>query len=120
MNSFGMKQMVENATRKNQVSCTLIDHIYTTHPHIFKCVDVLEDVIADYMSPLATINIKAIKKTSRMLRTYRCFRHYNPTNFNAELKVLLENNIDNSNTNALCKSISSTLSQPFWTNMLLY
>ena len=95
---FGLHQLVDSPTRVTPTSSTLIDHIYTDHPHIVSSVDVPAIGISDHYSVCCTVSCKdtpLLNKTKHSSIVYRCFKHFNEQSFLLDLSLIPFNYVYN-------------------------
>ena len=87
--SFGLEQLVEEATRVTKSSAAPIDHIYTnTKPQVCK-VEVVESGINDHGAIFCHWSIKLPKPNPRGLTTitFRSIKNFNETKFSFDIRL---------------------------------
>ena len=86
---FGLKQLVEKATRITNKTETLLDHIYTNNKSLVTNVRVYESGISDHFPTICTWLDKPPKmnKAGHTTIHYRSFRHFNKLHFCHDLSL---------------------------------
>ena len=94
---LGLEQLIEENTRVNPISQTLIDHIYTNNKDYVVNSKVIKTKISDhyaiYLSYLQKLDKRNIKGHTCI--KYRCYKKFNENSFTAELSQVPFKNLYN-------------------------
>ena len=104
-NLFGFEQLINDCTRVNDRSSTLIDHIYTNMQGNHKCSGVVKTALSDHYMTYTIIANKNTKHKSNDIQK-RGFKHFKQSSFLHDLRsesAKLELHNDGNMTQALDK-----------------
>ena len=88
---FDLSQLVREPTCVTESSATLIDHVYSSCPENITSCFVSKLSASDHFPICFTRKInRKISKEKHITTSYRCFKHFNETNFLNELAKDLE------------------------------
>ena len=106
-NLFHFEQLIDKPTRVNNVSKSLIDHIYTTIPGRHTESGILEYTLSDHYLTYTVLRSKSIKKDLVKKIDKLCYKRFNISHFKEELcKQLIYSHVTHGNLT--WKSFSDT------------